>query len=163
SNSQAIQDGTRAHLTGGYHLVWPRDLFQMATTFMALRDYRSAIASLNFLRSAQFGPKDGRWEFGGRAHVKDGSFRQNMWGNGDPFGAGLQLDEVAMPVVLAYRFWKAGQIRIDDYWDMVRRAADFIQSFGPWTPQERWEEIYGASPSTIAAEITALWTASEIA
>ena len=68
-----------------------------------------------------------------------------------------------MPVVLAYRLWKSEQLNLPEYWDMVRRAADFIADFGPWSPQERWEEIYGASPSTIAAEIAALWTAGEIA
>jgi glucoamylase len=46
---------------------------------------------------------------------------------------------------------------------MASAAADFIRDFGPWTAQERWEESQGASPSTIAAEITALWLAGEMA
>jgi glucoamylase len=137
-NSEPLVSGGRSHLTGGYHLVWPRDLFQMATSFMALGDSRSAVASLDFLRGAQYGPQHGRWEFGFRKRSKDGSFPQNMWVNGEPLWAGLQLDETAMPVVLAYRLWKGGQIRLPEYWDMVRRAGDFIREFGPWTAQERW-------------------------
>jgi glucoamylase len=54
-------------------------------------------------------------------------------------------------------------VTLSDTWDMVRRAADFLADFGPWTGQERWEENFGASPSTIAAEIAALYCASEIA
>ena len=42
--------------SGGYHLVWPRDLYQMATAFLALDDLRSAKASLDYLRSRQSPP-----------------------------------------------------------------------------------------------------------
>src|SRR5206468_3234459 len=125
--------------------------------------FRSAVASLNFLRGIQYGAAAGQWQFGGRVHSKDGSFPQNVWVNGEIYWAGLQMDETAVPVILAYRLWKAGQINPADYWDMVRRAADFIADFGPWSAQERWEETFGASPSTIAAEISALWTAAEMA
>ena len=163
NNSEVYRNGSRAHQTGGYHMVWPRDLYQMATTFMAVGDPASAVASLNFLRAAQYGPDSGTWKFGFRTHSKDGSFPQNCWTNGEVYWAGLQMDEVAMPVVLAYRLWHAGEINVHDYWDMVRRASDLIATFGPWSPQERWEEAPGASPSTIAAEIAALWTAGEIA
>jgi glucoamylase len=162
-NTTPTVNGTRTHQTGGYHLVWPRDLYQMATTFMAIKDTKSAIASLNFLKSAQYGPGLGSWQFGFRSHDKNGSFPQNMWTTTEPFWGGLQMDETAMPIILTYRLWKAGQITPHNYWDMVSRAADFIQQFGPWSPQERWEEVIGASPSTIAAEITSLWTAAEIA
>ena len=42
-------------------------------------------------------------------------------------------------------------------------AADFLVKTGPSTPQERWEERPGYSPSTIAAEIAGLVCAAEIA
>ncbi|MCA1594485.1 MAG: glycoside hydrolase family 15 protein, partial [Acidobacteria bacterium] len=45
----------------------------------------------------------------------------------------------------------------------VRPAADFLVRNGPRTPQERWEEKSGYSPSTIAAEIAGLVCAAEIA
>jgi len=163
NNSEAYRNRSRAHQTGGYHLIWPRDLYQMATTFLAAGDPRSAVASLGFLRGVQYGPDSGEWEFGFRKHARNGSFPQNCWSNGEVFWAGLQMDEVSMPIVLAHRLWKEGLIRPGDYWDMVKRAADFVQEFGPWSPQERWEEAKGASPSTIAAEIAALWDAAELA
>lgn len=162
-SAQRGRGGSRNNLIGGYHLVWPRDLYQMATSFMAIEDPKSAIASLNYLKKVQFSAADGNWEFGVRRHSKDGTFSQNTWVNGEPFWAGLQMDEVSFPIVLAYRLWKANQIQLSDYWDMVRRAADFIQAFGPWSPQERWEEVYGASPSTIAIEISSLWVAAVLA
>jgi glucoamylase len=148
---------------GGYHLVWPRDLYQMATSFLALDDLRSATASLNYLKSRQLSARDGEWVFGNRRTSKDGSLYQNFYVNGRAYWTGLQMDETALPVVLAYRLWERGAIRPADYWDFVRRAADFIQRFGPWTAQERWEENMGASPSTIAAEIAALAVASKFA
>jgi hypothetical protein len=48
-------------------------------------------------------------------------------------------------------------------WAHVKRAADFLVARGPSTPQERWEEEGGYSPSTIAAEIAGLISAAEIA
>lgn len=148
---------------GGYHLIWPRDLYQMATTWMAVGDMPSARAAFRRLRTAQLTTLDGSWEFGFRRHSRDGSFMQNFWIDGAPYWQGLQMDETAFPLLLTYRLWKAGEVTLDETWDMVRRAGDFIADFGPWTGQERWEENFGASPSTIAAEIAALYCASEIA
>ena len=42
----------------------------------------------------------------------------------------------------------------------MKPAADFIVARGPSTPQERWEEEGGYSPSTIAAEIAGLVSAA---
>ena len=36
----------------------------------------------------------------------DGSFAQNFWINGTPYWSGIQLDEVAFPIILAWRLWK---------------------------------------------------------
>ncbi|MBU6374962.1 MAG: hypothetical protein KGQ59_03105, partial [Bdellovibrionales bacterium] len=148
---------------GGYHLIWPRDLYQMATTWLAVGDNASARAAFARLRTAQLTDADGVWEFGFRKRSRNGSFMQNFWVNGAPYWQSLQMDETAFPVILTYRLWKEGQISVTDSWDMVRRAADFIADFGPWTAQERWEENFGASPATIASEISALYCASEIA
>jgi glucoamylase len=131
---------------GGYHLVWSRDLYQVATAFMALGDKASAGRALDYLFRVQQKP--------------DGSFPQNSWLDGRPFWGSLQLDEVAYPLVLAHQL---GRFDKDTFVKHVRPAADFIVTRGPSTPQERWEEKSGYSPSTIAAEIAGLVCAAEIA
>lgn len=163
--SRSIEDQppNRKDEVGGYHLVWPRDLYQMATTFLAIGDPKSAQASLEYFKKIQFGPKDGNWEFGWRRTPKDGSFPQNTWIDGRSYWTSLQMDQVAFPVILTYRLWFEGHVALRDYWDMSRRAADFIVRFGPWSAQERWEENMGVSPSTVAAQIAALWTAAQMA
>jgi glucoamylase len=131
---------------GGYHLVWSRDLYQVATAFNALGDKPSAERALDYLFRVQQKP--------------DGSFPQNSWLDGRPFWGSLQLDEVSYPLVLAYQL---GRTDKETYEKHVRPAADFIVKNGPFTPQERWEEKSGYSPSTIAAEIAGLTCAAEIA
>lgn len=130
---------------GGYHLVWARDLYQEATAMLAAGDRAAAERSLDYLFNVQQEP--------------DGSFPQNTLLDGTPYWGGLQLDEVAFPIVLA------GQLDRHDArtWQHVKRAADFIVGHGPATPQERWEEEGGFSPSTIAAEIAGLVIAADIA
>jgi glucoamylase len=131
---------------GGYHLVWSRDLYNVASAFYALGDKPSADRALDYLFRYQQKP--------------DGSFPQNSWLDGRPFWGSLQLDEVSYPLVLAYQL---GRTDNETYVKHVRPAADFIVRNGPFTPQERWEEKSGYSPSTIAAEIAGLTCAAEIA
>ena len=131
---------------GGYHLVWSRDLYQVATAFHALGDKASADRALDYLFRVQQKP--------------DGSFPQNSWLDGRPFWGSLQMDEVAYPLVLAHEL---GRTDNETYVKHVRPAADFIVRHGPFTPQERWEEKPGYSPSTIAAEIAGLACAAEVA
>jgi glucan 1,4-alpha-glucosidase len=131
---------------GGYHLVWARDLYEVATAQLAIGDADAANRSLDYLFTVQQKP--------------DGSFPQNTLLDGTPYWTGLQLDEVAFPIVLA---WQLGRTDADTWNDHVKKAADFLVSHGPSTPQERWEEEGGYSPSTIAAEIAGLVAASDIA
>ncbi|MDQ1590110.1 MAG: glucoamylase, partial [Pyrinomonadaceae bacterium] len=131
---------------GGYHLVWSRDLYQVATALYALGDKAGADRALNYLFKVQQKP--------------DGSFPQNSWLDGRPFWGSLQLDEVAFPLILAYTL---GRTDNETWTKHVRPAADFLARTGPRTPQERWEEKPGHSPSTIAAEIAGLVCAAEIA
>jgi glucoamylase len=131
---------------GGYHLIWSRDLYQVATAFMALGDKDAAIRALDFLFKVQ--------------QKEDGSFPQNSFLDGKPFWGSLQLDEVAFPLILAHELGKNDK---ETYEKHVKKAADFIIKNGPATPQERWEEESGYSPSTIAAEIAGLVCAAEIA
>jgi glucoamylase len=131
---------------GGYHLVWSRDLYQVATALYALGDKAGADRALNYLFKVQ--------------QKADGSFPQNSWLDGRPFWGSLQMDEVAYPLILAYTL---GRTDNETWTKHVKPAADFLVKNGPRTPQERWEEKPGYSPSTIAAEIAGLVCAAEIA
>ncbi|MBX3244843.1 MAG: glucoamylase [Acidobacteria bacterium] len=131
---------------GGYHLVWSRDLYQVFTAFMAIGDKAAATRALDFLFKVQ--------------QKEDGSFPQNSWLDGRPFWGSLQMDEVAYPLIMAYQLERFDKETWENH---VKKAADFIVKNGPATPQERWEEESGYSPSTIAAEIAGLVCAAEIA
>jgi glucoamylase len=131
---------------GGYHLVWSRDLYEVATAYMALGDRSAANRALDFLFNVQ--------------QKKDGSFPQNSWLDGKPGWDTLQMDEVSYPLILA---WQLGRKNLAAYKDHIKQAADFIVHNGPATPQERWEEMAGYSPSTMAAEIAGLVCAADIA
>jgi glucoamylase len=130
----------------GYHAVWSRDLYQVATAFLAMGDRASANRALDYLFKVQ--------------QKSDGSFPQNSWVGGRPIGNGLQLDQVALPLVLAYQLRRTDRAT---WLKHIKPAADFILRKGPATEQERWEEKPGFSPSTIAAEIAGLVCAAEIA
>ncbi len=133
---------------GGYHLVWTRDMVQSATALLAAGRVDTAMRALVYLACTQ---------------KPDGSFAQNFWVNGTPYWTGIQLDEVAFPIILAWRLWKLNGLTDFDVFPFVARAAGFLVRFAPVTQQERWEENAGYSPSTLAAVISALCCAAEIA
>ena len=133
---------------GGYHLVWTRDMVQSASALLAVGRVETALRALVYLACTQ---------------KPDGSFAQNFWVDGTPYWTGIQLDEVAFPVILAWRLWKAGGLANFDVFPFVSRAAGFLVRYAPVTQQERWEENAGYSPSTLAAVIGALCCAAEIA
>jgi glucoamylase len=131
--------------SGAYHLVWARDLYEIATALLADGDRAGAERALTYLFDRQ--------------QRADGSFPQNSTVDGKEHWTNTQLDEVSFPIVLAW------QLERDDAatWSHVKRAADYIVAHGPSTPQERWENQGGWSPATIAAEIAGLVCAAEIA
>jgi glucoamylase len=133
---------------GGYHLVWTRDMVQSATALLASGRQETARRALVYLACSQ---------------APDGAFPQNFWVNGTPYWRGIQLDEVAFPVMLAWRLWKAGGLADFDPYPMVLAAARFLVRHSPVTQQERWEESSGYSPSTLAAVIAGLVCAADIA
>ena len=130
----------------GYHAVWARDLYQVATAFLAMGDRAAANRALNYLFNVQ--------------QKSDGSFPQNSWVDGRPIGGGLQMDQVALPLVLAYQLQRTDRTT---WLKHIKPAADFIIRKGPATGQDRWEEKPGYSPATIAAEIAGLVCAARIA
>jgi glucoamylase len=131
---------------GGYHLVWTRDLVKSVTALLSVGDLSTPLRSLIYLAVSQH---------------EDGGFCQNFWVDGRPYWRGIQLDEVAFPVLLAWRLWKHGALGNFDPYDMVRRACGFLIREGPVTAQDRWEEASGYSPSTLAVHIAALICAAE--
>jgi len=133
---------------GGYHLVWTRDLVHSALGLLAAGDEVTPRRALVYLATSQ---------------RQDGGFPQNFWINGRPHWSGVQLDEVAFPVMLAWRLWKAGGLGQFDPYPMVKAAAAYLACMGPITQQERWEETSGYSPSTLAAVIAALVCAADMA
>ncbi|WP_437876859.1 glycoside hydrolase family 15 protein [Sorangium sp. So ce513] len=161
--ASAISPRTSDRITGGYHLVWPRDLVQIALALLAAGDTRSPLAAVRFLKGVQLSASDGTWDFGSIHVSKEGSFYQNTWSNGEPYWKGLELDQVAQPIDLCYHVYKEQLVTVDACWELVRRTADFLVAFGPWSPLERWEEVSGISPSTVAFLCAALAHAAEIA
>jgi glucoamylase len=129
----------------GYHLVWSRDMYKFANALITAGDSASAGSAVNWLFNHD---------------IAAGRFPQNAFVNGTPFRNAVQMDEQAMPIILAYRL---GPAVYNPLWPQIQRIANFITSAGPWTEQERWEETSGYSPSTIAAEIAGLVDAAQIA
>jgi glucoamylase len=133
---------------GGYHLVWTRDMVQTATALLACGRVETARRALVYLACTQ---------------QPNGGFAQNFWIDGTPYWKGVQLDEVAYPLILAWRLWKAGGLGELKSFEFVERAAGFLVRHAPITNQERWEENAGYSPSTLAAAIGGLVCAAEMA
>jgi glucoamylase len=136
-------DGDR----GGYHLVWTRDLVQSATALLATGQAGTPLRALIWLAAIQ---------------RPDGSFPQNSWLDGTAYWGGLQLDEIAAPILLAWRLWKGGHTSgLFDPKEMLLRAAAYLILQGPVTGQDRWEENAGYSPSTLATVIAGLVCAAD--
>ena len=141
-------DSRGDHELGGYHLVWPRDLVNSAGALLALGHDVLARRTLRYLISTQ---------------EADGSWAQNLWLDGTPYWHGLQMDEVAFPILFAELLRREEQLADIEPWPMIRAAASFLARNGPVTGQDRWEENGGYSPYTMAVEVCALLTAAEFA
>ena len=126
---------------GGYHLVWTRDMVESAMGLLAAGNTAAPFRALIYLAARQ---------------EEDGGFPQNFWVNGDAFRNETQLDEIAFPILLAWRLNKDRLLGEFNPLVMVKRAAAFLLHRGPVTGEERWEEAGGYSPSTLAAVISAL-------
>ena len=126
---------------GGYHLVWTRDMVNSVTGLLAAGHSETAFRALIYLAASQ---------------QADGGFPQNFWIDGTPYWRGIQLDEVAFPILLARRLRRESALQDFDPYPTVMRAASYLIRNGPATQQERWEEAGGYSPSTFAASIAAL-------
>lgn len=130
----------------GYRAVWSRDLYEIATALVAAGDTAGANRALDYLLNVQ--------------ERSDGSLPHNTLVDGSGTGLdGIQLDEIAFPAVLAEQLGRFDA----STWGKVKLSADYLITHGPATPQDRWEEQGGYSPSTIAAEIAGLVCAADLA
>jgi glucoamylase len=127
--------------TGGYHLVWVRDLVNSATGLLAA-GYDETPLRAQIYRAA--------------SQNEDGGFPQNFRIDGEPYWRGIQLDEVAFPVLLGSHLHREMAPGADDPYPLLMRGAGFLIRQGPATQQDRWEEASGYSPSTLAVTIAAL-------
>ncbi len=136
---------------GGYHIVWPRDLVEIAGGFQAAGAEPDALRVLHYLEATQ--EADGHWA-------------QNFWLDGRPYWGGVQMDETAFPILLVDLLQREARYAVGEpkrWWNLVSRAAGYILRAGPVTQQDRWEEDAGYSPFTLAVEIAGLICAAEMA
>ena len=128
---------------GGYHLVWPRDAAEAGLALLAAGQIADARRMLAYLVATQ---------------QDDGGWTQNFFPDGRPYWSGVQLDEVALPVLLACKL--AEEAGLGGFSapaaTMVRKALGFIARSGPYSPQDRWEENAGVNPFTLAVQVAAL-------
>ena len=158
----------------GYKAVWPRDFYQVAMAMLALGDKQSPKVAFEYLHQVQVNAKTPGYQ------GEPGWFLQKTHVDGTLEWVGIQLDQTAMPIMLGWRLWQDGILSDTEiknwYSRMLKPAADYLAKGGkakldwndidltpPYTQQERWEEQAGYSPSTIAAIISGLVSAADIA
>jgi glucoamylase len=145
--SLSVPWGNATDDRGGYHLVWPRDLVECATALLGVGGGAHARDVLRYLVATQH--EDGHWN-------------QNQWLGGTPYWQGVQLDEAALPVILAAMLRERDALDGIEAVGMIRKALGFIARMGPVTDQDRWEEDRGINAFTLAAAIAALVAGAEL-
>jgi glucoamylase len=133
---------------GGYHVLWPRDLCETAMAKLASGDAQSARSALFYLSCTQ---------------DEHGGWSQNMWLDGTEHWGAIQMDGMALPILLADKIRQSGAMEDYDASPMVHGAACFLLKHGPVSQQGRWEAAAGYSIYTVATEIAALLAAADFA
>lgn len=133
-----------------------RDTYHGAIALIAAGDTTTPLDALHYLAQTQ---KD------------DGTWNSDLFDNKSEPGQ-IALDEIALPILLAGHLYHQELIRqklirpktleLDLELEMIRKSASFILLHGPATDVDRWNSIGGFVPSTIAIEIAALRTATEL-
>ena len=133
---------------GGYHVVWPRDMVEVAMGKLASGDARAARSALFYLACTQ---------------NDDGGWSQNMWLDGTPHWTAIQMDGIALPILLADRLRRGNALDGYDPLPMVDKAAGFVLKHGPVTQQDRWETTPGYTAFSMAAQVAALLSSADCA
>ncbi len=147
--SLSIPWGNTRDDPGGYHLVWPRDAVQSGFAMLACAHHEESRALLAYLIATQ--NADGHWA-------------QNFFTDSRPYWTGVQLDQAALPVLLAAKLDELGLLHDglrEAATGMVRRALAFVARTGPASEQDRWEENPGINPYTLATAVAALVAGAE--
>lgn len=151
-------------LNDGYHRVWGRDLYQQATGLIAAGDSAQALRMAQFMWNNQYISVSTP---GDNTTYPPGSFPRYSPVSGTSgasptqptqLGCCEQFDQDAFAILLA---WMTGLTDNTTY-QKIKMTANHVQTAGPDTT-ERWEEQFGKSPSSIAAEIAGLVAAADIA
>jgi glucoamylase len=135
----------------GYHVVWPRDLYMIASGLLAAGDGAAARRALEYLQATQ---------------QPNGGWPQNQSVSGQAVWTAKQLGETSMAVLLVDLLNRADLLTADDrrrFWPMVRTAATHIARQGPSSQEDRWENARGFTPFTLSNTIAALLIAAELA
>ena len=133
---QAVPAGTASGggpaYFGSYREVFSRDLYEAFTGLLTDGDLATARDAVRFLFDRQ--------------QLPDGAMPRNSLLNGKaaPDTGGLQLDEVAYPILMDYQAGLSGDAPL--WADHVRPAADFLVAHGPSDGNERWEEQAATHP-----------------
>lgn len=146
-----VYGGYHAKDAGGYHLVWGRDLYNVATAAMAVGDFATARNILYY--------------FDRVLQETNGSMPQNTWIDGTPYWTGEQLDETGYPLILAWRLKTLGKLNQQEvgslFSSLVAPAAEYLASYEHTWTQDRWEEVWGLSPFTVAVVVAGLVVAAQ--
>ena len=89
--------------------------------------------------------------------LADGHWFQNQWLGGKPYWTGVQLDETALPVLLAAALAERDALERHGSrrtWCAARSPTSC--AVGPSSDQDRWEESAGLNTFTLAVCIAAL-------
>ena len=92
-----------------YHMIWTRDLFHIVSALHDMGDASPALRALEFLARRQ--RPDGAWD-------------QNFRLDGKAHWTGIELDEVAYPILLAWRLSTPGVLEEDPWPDLVKQIVD---------------------------------------
>jgi glucoamylase len=132
---------------GGYHLVWTRDAVEAAFAMIVVGQTQDAARTLAYLIGTQ---------------AENGSWAQNYFPDGRGYWTGNQLDEVALPILLACKLKSVGALTLAvPVETMLRKGVACGVGLGPVCDQDRWEENAGVSPFTLTVAICALVASAE--
>ncbi|HEY1016761.1 MAG TPA: glycoside hydrolase family 15 protein, partial [Herpetosiphonaceae bacterium] len=128
----------------GYRQIRTRDLYHAAMALLAAGDSATVNAIVSYMDLS--------------LQRADGSIAAAAPVAGPVDSSAGGIDATALPILLA---WQLNDL--DRYQSLVKPAADYLLDNGPATPADRWGGPGGYVPSALAAEISALACAADLA